>query len=674
MHERRGVLPWLSRNSGAVFLFVTVFTFLQLGFYAGNHFYAQEPSPSWWDSAKTSTLAAEGVVQAHPIPKLMEDAEAAYKKKVARQSRTLKDAVVEYRSRYGRLPPKGFEKWFEMAMEKNVVMIDEYDGLMEDLEPFYELSGLEVRRRSLQVGSLPSIDIVRIRNGVVKTVNLNKGFEDSEVGARANGFKSMINKVAHLLPDIDFPINAKAESRVIVPWEHRQHPNLTIQDSSVGIETMLGGPFIADWRGDGNVWDAWRRTCPPNSTARRLFSSIRTPFSPDSKNYLQSRDSPSSTSSTSGSSGSSVSSSLNSGVGPDFFFSPDTGYSLDYCNSPHARYSQGHFFSDWRVIPALYPVFSPAKARGFMDIKIPSHYYYGSTARYTYGWDPVNLELKDVDPMEVPWDLKQDKIFWRGATTGGGNNPPGFMPQYQRHRFLRMVSNISDTTRVLVFPDPESLLSPGEPSSTSSPTSKPPTNPPRYLSAPVPISKLNKEIMDIAFTKATAEKAYPGGLEALRRDHRFAEAVPLGRHWSFKYLVDFDGMSYSGRFLAFLASDSAPVKATVYEEFFEGWIQPWVHFIPLSTTYKEIYNIHAFFSGPPEAAIEAIKPNNSWDSDPNSSENRENWEEAGRTGYVHGDRDRDGDGDRAKSKKMYNADGDARLRRIARAGKQWKKT
>jgi hypothetical protein len=95
---------------------------------------------------------------------------------------------------------------------------------------------------------------------------------------------------------------------------------------------------------------------------------------------------------------------------------------------------QGHFFSDFRTIPAVYPVFSPAKAKGFLDIRIPSHYYYGSTARYTYGWDPINEELTDVDKMEVPWEDKMNKVYWRGASTGGGNNPPGFSEQYQRHR------------------------------------------------------------------------------------------------------------------------------------------------------------------------------------------------------------------------------------------------
>ena len=34
------------------------------------------------------------------------------------------------------------------------------------------------------------------------------------------------------LSDMDMPINAKAEGRILVPWEHVKYPNLTIQDSS----------------------------------------------------------------------------------------------------------------------------------------------------------------------------------------------------------------------------------------------------------------------------------------------------------------------------------------------------------------------------------------------------------------------------------------------------------
>jgi hypothetical protein len=56
-----------------------------------------------------------------------------------------------------------------------------------------------------------------------------------------------------------------------------------------------------------------------------------------------------------------------------------------------------------------------------------------------------------------------------------------------------------------------------------------------------------------------------------------------------------------------------------------------LHFIPLSPSYREVYNIHAFFSGATQST----------------------------SGTAENPRP---------------VDGDRRLRRIARAGKQWKKT
>lgn len=118
-----------------------------------------------------------------------------------------------------------------------------------------------------------------------------------------------------------------------------------------------------------------------------------------------------------------------------------------------------------------------------------------------------------------------------------------------------MASDASQANRTITFADP--------PTTT------------HYVAAPVPIASLNSEIMDTAFVKVTDHLNYPGGLEAMRRDHRFGDAVPLGKHWSYKYLIDMDGMGYSGRFMAFLASDSVAMKATVYQEYFSDWIQPW---------------------------------------------------------------------------------------------------
>jgi hypothetical protein len=97
----------------------------------------------------------------------------------------------------------------------------------------------------------------------------------------------------------------------------------------------------------------------------------------------------------------------------------------------------------------------------------------------------------------------------------------------------------------------------------------------RYYSAEVSMDDLNNEIMDVAFVNAVDYYNYPGGYEGYVADHRFDDGVFLGDHWRHKFLVDLDGMSYSGRFFAFLESDSAIIKSSVHREFFSDWLQPW---------------------------------------------------------------------------------------------------
>lgn len=47
----------------------------------------------------------------HPIYDLVDKAKRKWNVKVARQSRTLRDAVHEYKRRYQRDPPLGFDHW-----------------------------------------------------------------------------------------------------------------------------------------------------------------------------------------------------------------------------------------------------------------------------------------------------------------------------------------------------------------------------------------------------------------------------------------------------------------------------------------------------------------------------------------------------------------------------------
>lgn len=179
----------------------------------------------------------------------MSEAEDRFRTKVKSQSKSLKEAMAEYTKRYKMPPPKGFDRWWEFAQKWDVVMIDEYDAMMRDLQPFYDLrghsdlgdfhehaevndgrdakgwalgGGAELRRRIAEVAGVSSIDLVRVRDGVPSTISINKdGFIDDEVSARARGLKSMLGKFVKELPDMDFPVNAKAEGRVIVPWDKR---------------------------------------------------------------------------------------------------------------------------------------------------------------------------------------------------------------------------------------------------------------------------------------------------------------------------------------------------------------------------------------------------------------------------------------------------------------------
>ncbi|RDX45857.1 capsular associated protein [Lentinus brumalis] len=587
------------QKKGILFLAAVVVVFMQGGLWSArrhsvNNFPDDSllPVTTYLPFGKSN---ARPSVKEHPIPKLMADAEASYRQLLSRQSQTLEEAVREYERRYRRKPPRGFDDWWRFARNNSVVMIDEYDNIDEDLAPFWEISAEQLRWRASLAGYLPFVDVVRVKDGKAIAVNIVDGEESEAVSARAKGFLSMLANFQDRLPDLEFPINAMAEGRILVPWERRVQSNTTLQRNIDAIRDELSGNGYPDWHGEGTVWEAYRRTCEPGTAARRLFSSFRA-SSMNKTSQLAARS-------------------------EEFVFARDTAGNYSFCTNAWAHYTQGHFFSDWRTIAAAFPMFSPAKASGYLDIRIPSHYYYAQTRRYTYGWDPVNLQLKEVDDMEKPWDEKSDKVFWRGASTGGGSSPPGFAAQYQRHRFVRLASDQSSANRTVVFADP--------PGSTN------------YIYADVPAGQLNEDMMDVAFVKVVGAENYPGGLDALVRAHRVDDGgVNLGDHWQHKYVVDLDGMGYSGRFFSFMESDSAVLKATVYREFFSDWIQPWLHFIPLSQSYSEIYNIHAFFSGATESTLRVANAT---------------------ALYMPAD-------------KRKTIDGDRRLRRIARAGKQWKRT
>lgn len=149
-------MPLSKEDKRAVIIYLCIFVaFMQAGLYASRRS-TSPSSTSRTDSQWTLSpfTQSRAVLDEHPIPQLMAEAEQNFKRLLSRQSTTLKKAVTEYKRRYGRNPPKGFDQWWNFAQKHSVKIVDDYDALFEDLAPFWDMSGEEFRTR---------VDVVRAK-------------------------------------------------------------------------------------------------------------------------------------------------------------------------------------------------------------------------------------------------------------------------------------------------------------------------------------------------------------------------------------------------------------------------------------------------------------------------------------------------------------------------------
>ncbi|KAJ5461014.1 uncharacterized protein N7458_002566 [Penicillium daleae] len=75
---------------------------------------------------------------------------------------------------------------------------------------------------------------------------------------------------------------------------------------------------------------------------------------------------------------------------------------------------------------------------------------------------------------------------------------------------------------------------------------------------------------------------------------------PQEEAWRYRYLLDMDGHAYSGRFYAFMRSQSVPFKLTFFREWHENVLFPWVHYVPINKDANEIPELVRFFEQDPE--------------------------------------------------------------------------
>ncbi|KAH1998307.1 hypothetical protein KXV97_000508, partial [Aspergillus fumigatus] len=220
---------------------------------------------------------------------------------------------------------------------------------------------------------------------------------------------------------------------------------------------------------------------------------------------------------------------------------------------------------------SLVPIFSQAKPSSFQDLLYPSPWYAAKMDM---------MEYREQDDMD--WEQKENLVYWTGSTTGGYSTTDNWR-SFQRQRLVLWTG---DKNR------PVTLLRKSE--------SKGPSD------NIVTWEAYNSTIASISSSLKIRMSAVIQCEEDACRDQKAAFGLEdevkdeLRASYAAKYNLDLDGNGFSGRFYRLLRSNSTVLKQTIYKEWHDDWLIPWVHYIPVSMDLKDFPEIVRYMSKEPE--------------------------------------------------------------------------
>lgn len=494
------------------------------------------------DAPRTRFKPAPG--GSHPIWHLVKDAETQLEEVKARQSKTLEEAVNEYRRRYQIPPPPNFDKWYDFATSKGVQLIDEFDMIYEFLTPFWGLKPATIRARAAEaLGWDNALLGVQIRNGKITHIQGGGDWQRESTEGMIRPF------LAHL-PSMDLAFNIHDEPRVVVPHDDMERLVAIAKDKAMKTANAVENPrnqFTRKPKGlnDGTyftetkqtrfnvfahqpVWTHSRMSCPPESPARALEEDDMVD---DVERYAMS----------------------------ELGFVYNITAMADVCYSPSLSSTYGFFDrpNAFNVVHDLFPIFSQSKISSYNDILYPSPWYWSDKVPYAEGKD-------------MQWTQKQDELYWRGSTTGGFSRNGGWRRQH-RQRLVQKL-NAADQAKILINKGDETK--------------------PNWEVREVSRGDY-KDIINVHFSHVG--QCDPGDCDAQTEFFQVTSRVEQQDAWKYKYLLDMDGNAFSGRFYAFLKSRSLIYKFAIFREWHYEWVRPWAHYIPLSLHGDEWLEAVRFF-------------------------------------------------------------------------------
>ncbi|BGP48291.1 hypothetical protein JCM10450v2_004163 [Rhodotorula kratochvilovae] len=328
----------------------------------------------------------------HPIHLLIEDAERKWKEKVARQSKTLSEAVREYKRRHRRNPPKGFDDWWRFCEENNVQLRDEYDQINHDLAPHWALEGHDSRHRNKVMQDRDHTFTVAMHPGETMPT-LHGPYWDLKRATDIADMLSLFTGRMHRPLNITYIIDDNPA--VMLPYAQRERM------VELGEQGEYYGPseFI---EGEDPTLSNFAQACAPNSPLRR---SERGEYTPD---Y--------------------------SGEGVRSFVW-NHGKVADLCLHPEARKLHGHTMQQGVPLGPLVPLFTFAKTKLHSDILTT----------------PIEQWEAHYVGYEPPWEGKSmNKLLWRGSTTGVEFNRHTPWRKSQRAR-LHIMSHETEGEKSIIW-------------------------------------------------------------------------------------------------------------------------------------------------------------------------------------------------------------------------------
>lgn len=370
-----------------------------------------------------------------------------------------------------------------------------------------------------------------------------------------DGAAQLISHFAAHLPDMDVAFNLNDECRVAVPWDDIQ----AMKDAPRDTPENAVGEWPTDRASSWAISALGKQTHKPEFkqvSFQRIYGQVARPMCPSSSKahseFLSDRESLC------------LSCAEPHSMGQ---FLKDWDLSFDACHQPDLAYLHGFYLSpsSLKVSQKLLPVFSQSKAPGFNDILYPSAWNY---------MDKVKYEPSESHP-DSPYLEKDATLFWRGATSEGFSHS-GEWKGMTRQRLVHLAHNDTTTPISILLPDTTN------------------NNKYTYQTFPGPSSLNLHTSIGIAESPVRCD---PPDCRAQISQLGTVPTTDFQSHWAHRFLFDMDGAGFSGRFLAFLLSNSLPFRTALFRTWIDSRLVPWVHFVPQDLRLQGVFSSLAYFAG-----------------------------------------------------------------------------